>query len=66
MRKLGARNLVELLKLAAAMGLVALPRKREPVERTLQMNEHPTGVLRARDHDFGALSVCEVETSKVR
>lgn len=40
MRKLGARNVIELLKLGVAMELVALPAKKEPVERALQANEH--------------------------
>ncbi len=45
MRKLGAHNLIELLKLAAAMGLVALPTKQGPVESTRQMDEHLNGLL---------------------
>lgn len=39
-QKLGTRNVIELLKLGVAMGLVALPAKKEPVERALQANEH--------------------------
>jgi hypothetical protein len=45
MRKLGAHNLIELLKLAAAMGLIVLPTKQGPVESTRQMDEHLNGLL---------------------
>ncbi len=45
MRKLGAHNLVELLKLAAAIGLIALPTKQGPVDSTRQMDEHLNGLL---------------------
>jgi len=40
MQKLGARNVIELLKLGVATGLVSLPAKKEPVESALQANEH--------------------------
>jgi len=45
MRKLGAHNLIELLRLAAAIGLVALPTNQGPVDSRQQMDEHLNGLL---------------------
>jgi two-component system response regulator FixJ len=52
MRKLGARNVIELLKLGADIGLVVLPTKQGPGGSMLQTNERLPMYVGTRDDDL--------------